>query len=221
MVINVQENFHNVKTKILKSEESVGREGTVSLVVVTKNFDKDTVRCVLGQGHRVFGENRVQEAQNKWHALKSEYQAVELHMIGPLQTNKVKDAVALFDVIQTVDREKLAKSLANEMKKQGKSLDVYVQVNTGKEEQKTGIAPEQTREFVATCQSLGLNVVGLMCIPPIEGEPAVHFGFLRTLAGECGVRNLSMGMSSDYEIAVSMGATHVRVGSAIFGARSL
>jgi pyridoxal phosphate enzyme (YggS family) len=168
----------------------------------------------------VFGENRVQESQGKWPALKSETPDVELHLIGPLQSNKAADAVALFDVIETIDREKIARAVAAEMKRQGKVLRLYVQVNTGLEPQKAGVAPDDVPAFLAFCRSeLGLSIEGLMCIPPAEENPGPHFALLAKLAARNGVEKLSMGMSGDYETAIAFGATSVRVGSAIFGAR--
>jgi hypothetical protein len=174
----------------------------------------------LDAGQRVFGENRVQEAQGKWPALKADYPGIELHLIGPLQSNKAGEAVALFDVIQTIDREKIAAALAAEMKKQGRAPRLYVQVNTGLEEQKAGVDPRETVAFVKRCREVhGLSVEGLMCIPPADENPGPHFALLKKLAAECGVEKLSMGMSGDYELAVKFGATYVRVGSAIFGHR--
>ncbi len=211
----------DVKDKIERVSAEAGREkGSVSLVAVSKTFDSDAIRPTLTAGHRVFGENRVQESQSKWPLLKSEFHDVELHLIGPLQSNKAADAVALFDVIETVDREKIAYALAGEMEKQGRSLLCYVQVNTGLEEQKAGIAPDDTVSFVTLCRdTLKMNVVGLMCIPPANENPGPHFALLETLAKKCKLQKLSMGMSGDYEIAIHFGATEVRVGSAIFGSR--
>jgi pyridoxal phosphate enzyme (YggS family) len=187
---------------------------------VTKTFDASVIRPVIEAGQRVFGENRVQEAEGKWPALKADFPDVELHLIGPLQSNKAKQAVALFDVIETVDRDKIAAELAREMAKQGKRLRLYVQVNTGSEPQKAGIEPKETVAFVKRCREAhGLTIDGLMCIPPVEENPGPHFALLGKLAQEAGVAKLSMGMSSDYELAVVFGATSVRVGSAIFGAR--
>ncbi|RYE62839.1 MAG: YggS family pyridoxal phosphate-dependent enzyme, partial [Rhizobiaceae bacterium] len=191
-----------------------------SLVAVSKTFDAGDIRPVIASGQRVFGENRVQESQGKWPELKAETPGITLHLIGPLQSNKAADAVALFDVIETVDREKIARALADEMAKQGKSPKLYVQVNTGLEPQKAGIEPKETVAFVALCRNeLGLAVEGLMCIPPADENPGPHFALLAKLAKECGVDKLSMGMSGDFETAVEFGATSVRVGSAIFGAR--
>lgn len=192
----------------------------VELIAVSKTFDAAAIRPFLDAGQRVFGENRVQEAQAKWPELKASYDGIELHLIGPLQTNKARDAVALFDVIQTVDRDKLAGVLKAEMERAGRHLPVFVQVNIGREEQKAGVAPTEAVAFVERCRSEhGLDVVGLMCIPP-EGDPAgPYFAHLASLARDARVEKLSMGMSGDFETAIAMGATHVRVGSALFGAR--
>ena len=190
------------------------------LVAVSKTFDAPDIRPVLEAGQRVFGENRVQEAQGKWPELKADYPDVELHLIGPLQSNKAAEAVALFDVIETVDREKIAAALAAEMKKKGRTPKLFVQVNTGLEEQKAGIDPRETVAFVTRCRDVhGLSIEGLMCIPPFDENPGPHFALLKKLAAECGVEKLSMGMSGDYATAIAIGATHVRVGSAIFGTR--
>lgn len=192
----------------------------VTLVAVSKTHGADRVKEVLEAGHRVFGENRVQEAQEKFPALKAAYPDLELHLIGPLQTNKARDAVALFDVIQSVDRDKLAATLAKEMERAGKRPACYIQVNTGEEPQKAGVLPAELDGFVATCRDIyKLPVVGLMCIPPVDEEPALHFALLAKMAARNGLPKVSMGMSADYEAAVRLGATHVRVGSALFGAR--
>jgi pyridoxal phosphate enzyme (YggS family) len=191
----------------------------VTLVAVSKTHPAEKVEALLRAGHSVFGENRVQEAQAKFPALKSAWPRLELHLIGPLQTNKVKEAVALFDVVQSVDRPKLARALAEEMGKQGRALPCFIQVNTGEEEQKAGIAPSAADGFVAECRSLGLAVAGLMCIPPAEDEPSPHFALLAKIAARNGLDQLSMGMSGDFETAIRLGATHVRVGTALFGAR--
>jgi len=219
--MDIEERLQDVKGKIAKAEKYAKRPaGSVTLVAVSKTFDADAIRPVIAAGQRVFGENRVQESQGKWPVLKAETAGIELHLIGPLQSNKAGDAIALFDVIETVDREKIARALAEEMAKQGKSPKLYVQVNTGLEPQKAGIAPKETKAFVEFCQKdLGLSVEGLMCIPPAEENPGPHFALLEKLAKECGVEKLSMGMSGDFETAVEFGATSVRVGSAIFGAR--
>lgn len=192
----------------------------VQLVAVSKTFSADDVRPFLAAGQRVFGENRVQEAKGKWPALKAEFPDVVLHLIGPLQTNKVKEAVELFDVIETVDREKLADALAVEFKRAGRSLPVFVQVNIGREDQKSGIDPDEAVAFVQRCRDVhGLDVRGLMCIPPADVPPGPYFAHLATLARQAGLAGLSMGMSADYKLAVGMGATHIRVGSALFGKR--
>jgi len=210
-----------VKARIAAAESEAKRPaGAVTLVTVSKTFDADAVHPVLAAGQRVFGENRVQEAQGKWPALRDKFPGIELHLIGPLQSNKAKEAVALFDVIETVDRDKIAAELAKEMKKQGKVLRLYVQVNIGSEPQKAGIEPAEAVAFVARCREIhGLAVEGLMCIPPADENPGPHFALLEKLAGQAGVEKLSMGMSGDYETAVAFGATSVRVGSAIFGHR--
>ncbi|MDK4722775.1 MULTISPECIES: YggS family pyridoxal phosphate-dependent enzyme [Rhizobium] len=219
--MELQERLNEVRSHIAAAERQAGRPaGSVQLVAVSKTFDADQIRPAISAGQRVFGENRVQESQAKWPELKAETPGIELHLIGPLQSNKAADAVALFDVIETIDREKIARAIADEMKVQGKILRLYVQVNTGLEPQKAGIAPDDTVAFVDFCRKeLGLPVEGLMCIPPAEENPGPHFALLAKLAKRAGVEKLSMGMSSDYEIAVAFGATSVRVGSAIFGAR--
>jgi PLP dependent protein len=193
---------------------------TVKLVAVSKTYFAPDIRPILQAGQRAFGENRVQEANDKWPQLQSEYAGVELHLIGPLQSNKAAEAVALFDVIQTVDRMKIAVALAKEGQKQGRALRYYVQVNTGLEPQKAGIAPTEADGFIKICrQELGLNVVGLMCIPPVDQDPRSHFKMLAEITKRNGLIELSMGMSSDFEVAIAEGATVVRVGSAIFGHR--
>lgn len=210
-----------VREKIAAAELAAGRRaGAVTLVAVSKTFDGDDIRPVIEAGQRVFGENRVQEATAKWPALKEEFSGIELHLIGPLQSNKTKEAVALFDVVETVDRDKIAAELAKECARQGRRLRFYVQVNTGLEEQKAGIDPRETAAFVARCRDVhGLAVEGLMCIPPLDENPGPHFALLEKLAREAGVEKLSMGMSGDYDKAIAFGATSVRVGSAIFGSR--
>ena len=215
------ERLKDVQARIADAERRAKRApGAVSLVAVSKTFDAEEIRPVIAAGQRVFGENRVQESQGKWPALKEEFTDIELHLIGPLQSNKAADAVALFDVIETVDREKIARALAEEMQKQGRQPRLFVQVNTGLEPQKAGIPPKETVAFVDFCRNeLGLSVAGLMCIPPADENPGPHFALLATLAGQCGVRELSMGMSGDFETAIEFGATSVRVGSAIFGNR--
>ena len=192
----------------------------VDLVAVSKTFSAADIAPFLAAGQKMFGENRVQEASEKWPSLRQDYADIELHLIGPLQTNKVRDAVALFDVIETLDREKLALALRREMTRSGRELPLLVQVNIGGEAQKAGIAPDQAVAFVARCRSAhGLNVIGLMCIPPDGEPPGPYFAHLAGLARDAGLATLSMGMSGDFEIGIAMGATHVRIGSALFGAR--
>jgi PLP dependent protein len=219
--MSTRDNLKTVLDAISKAEADAGRSaGEVRLVAVSKTHDADAIRPAIEAGQRVFGENRVQEAQSKWPGLKAEFGDIELHLIGPLQSNKAEDAVALFDVIETIDREKIARAIAKEIEKQGRTPTLYIQVNTGGEEQKAGIAPEETAAFVALCRDeLGLSIEGLMCIPPVDENPGPHFALLAKLAGQCGLARLSMGMSGDYETAIAFGATEVRVGSAIFGAR--
>jgi pyridoxal phosphate enzyme (YggS family) len=192
----------------------------VQLIAVSKTVPADGVRPYLAAGHRLFGENRVQEAKQKWPALRAAYPDLVLHLIGPLQTNKARDAVALFDVIESVDRDRLAEVLAAEMARAGKRLPVFVQVNIGEEPQKAGIAPAEAVAFVARCRSAhGLVVEGLMCIPPADVPPGPYFARMAQLGREAGVESLSMGMSGDFATAIAMGATHVRIGSALFGSR--
>jgi PLP dependent protein len=191
------------------------------LIAVSKTYDAPAILPVLEAGHRLFGENRVQEAQGKWPDLRQQFPDIDLHLIGPLQSNKAKEAVALFDCIHTIDRPKIAEAIASEMAKQARQLKLFVQVNTGEEAQKAGIIPRETMAFVAMCRNhLKLNIAGLMCIPPVDEEPAVHFAFMAKLAREAALPELSMGMSADFETAVEFGATYVRVGSAIFGSRA-
>lgn len=213
--------YRMVMDRIAGAEAKAGRPaGSVRLVAVSKTFEAGDIRPVIEAGQRRFGENRVQEAAGKWPALKAEHPDIELHLIGPLQSNKAGEAVALFDAIETVDREKIAAALAAEMRKQGKNPILFVQVNTGQEPQKAGIAPDVAVDFVRRCRERhGLPIAGLMCIPPAQDDPGPHFTLLARLAGQCGVASISMGMSGDYETAIAHGATHVRVGSAIFGGR--
>ena len=215
------ERLANVHQHIAAAARSAGRApATVTLVAVSKTHGADMVREMLQAGQRVFGENRVQEAEEKFPALKAEYPDLELHLIGPLQTNKARDAVALFDVIQSVDRERIAGALAKEMERLGRRPACYIQVNTGEEPQKAGVLPADLDAFVIACRDTHrLPVVGLMCIPPVDEEPALHFALLVKMAARNGLARISMGMSADYEMAVKLGATHVRVGSALFGAR--
>jgi pyridoxal phosphate enzyme (YggS family) len=211
----------DVKARIDAAARAAGRApADTILVAVSKTHGADRVRELLAVGQRVFGENRVQEAEEKFPALKAEHPDLELHLIGPLQTNKARDAVALFDVIQSVDRDRLAATLAKEMEKAGKRPACFIQVNTGEEPQKAGVLPADLDAFVATCRdTYKLPVVGLMCIPPLDEEPALHFALLTKMAARNGLKQVSMGMSADYETAVKLGATHVRVGSALFGSR--
>lgn len=212
--------YEAVVKAVQQSEQNAGREtNSVELIAVSKTKDASVVRPVLEAGHKHFGENRVQEAQGKWPELKSDFPDVKLHLIGPLQSNKSADAVALFDVIHTVDREKIVRTLSTAMKEQGRDLECTVQVNTGLEEQKSGIDPRETPAFLAFCREEGLNITGLMCIPPVDENPGPHFALLQKLAQENDLPTLSMGMSGDYQTAIQFGATHIRVGSAIFGAR--
>jgi pyridoxal phosphate enzyme (YggS family) len=210
-----------VLTKIAAAAERAGREASsVTLVAVSKTFGPDVIAPVIAAGQRVFGENRVQEAKGKWPALKALHPDLELHLVGPLQTNKAGDAVALFDVIETIDREKVARAVAKEMERQKRRPRLFIQVNTGEEPQKAGVSLAEADALVALCRSeLKLAIDGLMCVPPIEDEPALHFALLRKIAERNGLERLSMGMSSDFETAIAFGASHVRIGSAIFGSR--
>jgi pyridoxal phosphate enzyme (YggS family) len=210
-----------VRLRIAAAARAAGRDpASVTLVAVSKTHGADRVGELLEVGHRVFGENRVQEAEEKFPGLKAHYPDIELHLIGPLQTNKARDAVALFDVIQSVDRERLAASLAKEMARAGRRPACYIQVNTGEEPQKAGVLPGDVDGFVAACRDTHkLPVVGLMCIPPLDEEPALHFALLAKMAARNGLAKISMGMSADYETAIRLGATHVRVGTALFGER--
>lgn len=214
-------NFETVKKEIAAAEAKAGRDaGSVTLVAVSKVHDADTILPVLEAGHRVFGENRVQEAQGKWPTLRERFPDVELHLVGPLQTNKVRDAVATFDVIESVDRPKLARALAKEFDKQGVTRPCFIQINTGEEPQKAGVLPADADDFIRLCRDeLGLPVAGLMCIPPVDEEPALHFALLRKISERNHIKGLSMGMSADYDTAIALGATHVRIGTAVFGAR--
>ena len=215
-VPSIAENLAATRARI---RAAAGPVHDVTLVAVSKNFGADAVAAALAAGQRVFGENRVQEAAGKFPALKSVYRDLELHLIGPLQTNKVREAVALFDVIESVDRVKLARELAKEIARAGRAPKLFIQVNIGEEPQKAGVAPGELDALLAECRALGFAIVGLMCIPPNDLPPAPFFERLRELANRHGLTRLSMGMSGDFEIAVQHGATHVRVGSAIFGAR--
>lgn len=220
--VSVAANLAAVMARIDAAARNAGRDPkSVRLIAVSKTFDSEAIRPVIAAGQRVFGENRVQEAKGKWPALREEFADVELHLIGPLQTNKVRDAVAQFDAIHTIDRDRVAEAVAAEMERQGKRLRLLVQVNTGAELQKAGVLPEETDAFVARCRAAhGLAIDGLMCIPPLDEAPAPHFALLAKIAGRLGLKSLSMGMSADFETAIAFGATDVRVGSAIFGERS-
>lgn len=192
---------------------------SVNLVAVSKTYGVEAIAPVIAAGQRLFGENRVQEAKAKWPALKAASAHLQLHLIGPLQSNKAREAVELFDTIQTVDRPKIAEALAAEIQRAGRAPRLYVQVNTGAEAQKAGVLPEDADAFMARCRDLGLVIDGLMCIPPVDEQASPHFALLATIAKRHGLATLSMGMSADFELAIQLGATHVRVGSAIFGSR--
>lgn len=209
-----------IQSRIEEAVQASGRaEKDVTLIAVSKMQPNARVIDVLEQGHRVFGENRVQEAAGKWPEFREQYQDIELHVIGPLQTNKARAAMELADVVHTVDRPKLAKAIARIAQEIGSCPELFIQVNTGEEPQKAGILPADADGFVAECRALDLPVKGLMCIPPVEEEPALHFAQLAKIAERNGLSGLSMGMSGDFETAIRLGATHVRVGSAIFGDR--
>ncbi len=209
-----------IKSLIKQAEVNYsGSIGSVKLIAVSKVQPVDRIKSVLEEGHRVFGENRIQEAQSKWPAFKKQYQEVELHIIGPLQTNKTRAAMELADSIHTLDRPKLARNMARLAQELGKCPELFVQVNTGDEKQKSGVLPKETESFVKECLDMDLPVKGLMCIPPVHEEASLHFALLKKISENCGLRYLSMGMSADFERAISFGATHIRVGSAIFGER--
>jgi PLP dependent protein len=217
----VADNLRAVRARMAAAAKAAGRDpADVVLVAVSKTQPPERIAAALAAGHRVFGENRVQEAAGRWPALRQATPDLQLHLIGPLQTNKVRDAVALFDVIETVDRPKLAHALVEEMKRTGRRPTCFIQVNTGEEPQKAGVLPEATDAFVGLCRDeLGLPVAGLMCIPPVDEEPSLHFALLAEIARRNQLKVLSMGMSADFETAIRLGATHVRVGTAIFGER--
>ena len=212
--------LQDIFTRIAKAAQSAGRPvDSVKLIAVSKVQPNDRVEVVLEQGHRCFGENRVQEAAGKWPEFMERYSDVDLHLIGPLQTNKARQAMELCHAIHSVDRPKLAKTLARLAQEIGHCPDLFIQVNTGEEPQKAGILPLEADDFVTECRALDLPIKGLMCIPPVEEEPALHFSLLAKIAARNGLDGLSMGMSGDFERAIALGATHVRVGSAIFGER--
>lgn len=210
-----------IQDRIAKAEAGAGRApGSVKLIAVSKVQPLERVEAVLEVGHRVFGENRVQEAVGKWPAFRERFDGIELHLIGPLQTNKVRQAMELADAIHSIDRPKLATTVARIAQEHGACPELFIQVNTGEEPQKAGILPAEADDFVAECRALDLPVQGLMCIPPVDEEPSLHFALLAKIAARNGLSGLSMGMSSDFESAIALGATHIRVGSAIFGERT-
>lgn len=212
--------LHDITDKIAKAEKNANRAaGSVSLIAVSKVQPNDRVKAVLDEGHRIFGENKVQEAAGKWPDFRMQYDGIELHLIGPLQTNKARQAMELADSIHTLDRPKLANTLARLAQEMGHCPDLFIQVNTGEEEQKAGVMPAEADQFITECRALDLPVRGLMCIPPVEEEASLHFALLGKIAARNGLEGLSMGMSSDFEKAIALGATHIRVGSAIFGDR--
>lgn len=217
---DVAGNLERVRAAIARAERDAGRApGSVMLVAVSKTVPPDRLEAALAAGQRVFGENRVQEAKAKWPSVRQRFPDLRLHLIGPLQTNKAAEAVGLFDCIESLDRPKLARALAAEAQKQDRHPDIYVQVNVGREPQKAGVDPSEADALVAEARALGLNVQGLMCIPPFDDDPTPHFAALAEVAQRVGLDALSMGMSGDFEAAIAQGATHVRVGSSIFGAR--
>ena len=212
--------LQTIKDRIAKAEAAAGRPaGDVRLIAVSKVQPNDRVEAVLKEGHRCFGENKVQEAAGKWPDFREQFDGIDLHLIGPLQSNKTRQAMALADAIHSVDRPKLAKAMARIAQEEGHCPDLFIQVNTGEEAQKAGILPADADGFIAECLAMDLPVKGLMCIPPVEEEPALHFALLAKIAARNGLAGLSMGMSGDFERAIALGATHVRVGSAIFGER--
>jgi pyridoxal phosphate enzyme (YggS family) len=210
-----------VKKRIEDAARAAQRDpGEITLIAVSKTFPAEAIKPLLQAGHRHFGENRVQEAKGKWPELKRLSPDARLHLVGPLQSNKAADAVKLFDVIHTIDREKLARVIADELRRQERAVELFIQVNTGQEAQKSGVAPEQADDLIALCRDeLKLPIAGLMCLPPVDEEAAFHFALLGKIARRSGLSKLSMGMSADLETAISFGATHVRVGTAIFGER--
>ncbi len=219
--MSIHENLQQIQKNIEKSCTEWKRDPKdVKLIAVSKVQPDEKLQEALDAGLRIFGENRVQEAYSHWEHHKENYPDLELHLIGPLQTNKVKDAVKLFDVIHSVDREKLARKLSDEMRAQNKDIPCFIQVNIGEEEQKAGIMPEDLPQFLEFCrEECQLNIIGLMCIPPFDEPPALYFGLLRNMAREHGLKELSMGMSGDYEKAIALNATHIRVGTSLFGER--
>ncbi|QBR38214.1 YggS family pyridoxal phosphate-dependent enzyme [Leisingera sp. NJS201] len=213
--------LEEIRSRIAKAEKQAGRmPGSVQLIAVSKVQPDERVEAVLQEGHRCFGENKVQEAAGKWPGFTEQFDGIDLHLIGPLQTNKTRQAMELFDSIHSVDRPKLANTLARLAQELGKCPELFIQVNTGEEEQKAGVMPSDADAFIAECRQLDLPLKGLMCIPPVEEEASLHFALLAKIAERNGLKGLSMGMSGDFEKAIALGATHVRVGSAIFGART-
>ncbi|AHD02475.1 YggS family pyridoxal phosphate-dependent enzyme [Leisingera methylohalidivorans] len=213
--------LEEIRSRIAKAEDQAGRApGCVQLIAVSKVQPDERVEAVLQQGHRCFGENKVQEAAGKWPGFAEQFDGIDLHLIGPLQTNKARQAMELFDSIHSVDRPKLASTLARLAQELGKCPELFIQVNTGEEQQKAGVMPSDADAFIADCRQLDLPIKGLMCIPPVEEEASLHFALLAKIAARNGLKGLSMGMSGDFEKAIALGATHVRVGSAIFGART-
>ena len=213
--------LNDIQTRLEAAALAAGRDpAEITLIAISKVQPEDRVRAVLDAGHTVFGENRVQEAEGRWGPFLSEYQGIDLHLVGPLQTNKVGAALDLFQAIHSVDREKLARKLADGIQAKGASPDLFIQVNTGEEPQKAGCLPVEADDFIAECRALDLPVRGLMAIPPVDEEPSLHFALLAKIAARNGLTGLSMGMSADFERAIALGATHIRVGSAIFGART-
>ncbi len=209
-----------ITTRIAAAEQKAGRApGSVKLLAVSKVQPNERVAHVLQQGHRIFGENRVQEAAGKWPGFREHFAGIELHLIGPLQTNKLGQALDLFDAIHTLDREKLARKLADAVQTRGTCPELFIQVNTGQEPQKAGVLPTDADAFITTCRTMDLPIAGLMAIPPVDEEPSLHFALLAKIAKRNGLTGLSMGMSGDFERAIALGATHVRVGSGVFGAR--
>ena len=210
-----------IKSQIRQAEIEFSRVvGSINLIAVSKVQPNERIEAVLEQGHRIFGENRIQEAQSKWPDFKERFEGIELHIIGPLQTNKTRAAMELADCIHTLDRTKLATTMARIAQELGKCPELFVQVNTGGEQQKSGVLPKETGSFVKECLDMDLPVIGLMCIPPVDEEASLHFALLKNISENCGLKYLSMGMSADFEKAISFGATHIRVGSAIFGERA-
>lgn len=210
----------DIQTRIAKAEAAANRApGSVNLIAVSKVQPDARVRAVLSEGHRLFGENRVQEAAGKWPAFRDAFDGVKVHLIGPLQTNKTRQAFELFEAIHSVDRPKLAKTIARIAQEEGRCPDLFIQINTGEEPQKAGVLPSDADAFIKDCLAMDLPVQGLMCIPPVDEEPSLHFALLARIATRNGLTGLSMGMSDDFETAIALGATHIRVGSAIFGER--